>query len=278
MAMRKTVLFPAILAVALAAAACGSSEPETVTATATPDEASQPAAPTTTEGDPDDGGDPAEGDPADGSPDDGETSDSSEDYTTGDEDSGDSASSGADETDESSGESSSSSSDDADASPSSGESSSSSSDDSDASSSAGSEAPDSPDDAVSVSPDQIVDDGADISDPGPSNSGEPVPPQDRRMLAYVRNVAFQVLESWPMQVIVEVSGGLPNPCHELWWEVEVHGNTYDIQVWAVSPPPDDGIACAAVEEPFTVNIPLGGGFVSDDYTFIVNGESQTLSF
>lgn len=280
MAMRNTILFPAILAMALWAAACGSSEPETVTAAA-PDETSQPAAPT-----------PVEGDPADGAPDDGGSSaddgsstsgedgsagdsDSGDSGASGDEDSGDSGASGSDESDESSGSSSSSSSD-ADDSSSSGSSSGSSSDDD--AYSGDSEAPDSPDDTVSVTPDDIVGDGADISDPGPSNSGGPVPPRDRRELAHITGVAFQVLESWPMQVIVEVSGELPDPCHELWWEVAVDGNTYDVEVWSVSPPPDSEMACAMVIVPFTENIPLGGGFVGDAYTIIVNGDSQTLSF
>ena len=206
--------------------------------------------------------------------------------SSGDEDSGDSGASGSDEVDESSG----SSSEDADDSSSSGSSSSSSSDADDSSSSGsssddadgysggGSEAPDSPDDTVSVTSDDIVGDGADISDPGPSNSGEPVPPRDRRELAHITGVAFQVLESWPAQVIVEVSGELPDPCHELWWEVAVDGNTYDVEVWSVSLPSDSEMACAMVIVPFTENIPLGGGFVDDAYTIIVNGDSQTLSF
>ena len=279
MTMRNTTLIPMILAAAVWAAACGSSEPEAVTGAAPAEEPSQPAAPT-----------PAEADPADGTPTDGGgtsdpgdsaasgsdevdegsgvSSSSSSDGGGGASDSGDSAASGSDEVDEGSGVSSSSSSDDTDA---------------DASPGAGGDidsepAPDSPDDTVSVSDDQIVGDGADISDPGPSNSGGPAPPQDRRRLAHVTAVAFQVLESWPMQVIVEVSGELPDPCHELWWEVAVDGTTYDLEVWSVSPPADSDMACAAVIEPFTENVPLGGGFVSDDYTVIVNGEPHTLSF
>ena len=242
-----------MLAVAVWAAACGSPEPETVTGAAPAEEPSQPADQA-----------PVEGDQADGSSTDGgEASDS-----------GDSAASGSDESDESgslgsedSGTSSSSSSDDA-------------SDDADASSGAGSdgEASGSPDDAVSVSPDQIVGDGADISDPGPSDSGGPAPPPERRRLAHITGVVLQVLESWPMQVIVEVSGELPDPCHGLWWTVAVDGNTYDVEVWSVSPPPDSDLACAMMIQPFVENVPLGGGFVAEDYTVIVNGEAHELNF
>ena len=282
MAMRMKTLLLVMLAVALSAAACGSSEPEVVTGAVPSDE----SPPTTTQ-------EPVEGDPADGSPDGGgEASDSDDSGSLGDEDSGASSSSSSDDADassgfsgEDSGASSSSSSDDADASSGfsgedSGASSSSSSDDADAYfGGAGEDSePGSPDDTVSVTPDQIVGDGADISDPGPSNSGEPVPPRDQRKLAYIADVAFQVLESWPMQVIVEVSGDLPDPCHELWWEVAVDGNTYDVQVWSVSPPPDSEMACAMMIEPFVENVPLGGGFVAEDYTVIVNGEAYELNF
>ena len=287
MVMRSKTLFTAILVVVLAAAACGSSEPETVTSAAPADE----SRPTT-----------VEADAPDGLPDgDGEVSDSGESGASGsddsdesgslsDEDSGasSSSSSGSDESgdaasgDEDSGAGSSSGSDEADSGYSgedSGGSSSSSSDDDAAAGGAGEDSETgSPDDTVSVTSDQIVGDGADISDPGPSNSGEPAPPRDQRELAYINDVAFQVLESWPMQVIVEVSGELPDPCHGLWWEVDVDGNTYDVQVWQVSPPLDAEIACAAVIEPFTENVPLGGGFVSDDYTVIVNGEPHSLNF
>ena len=86
------------------------------------------------------------------------------------------------------------------------------------------------------------------------------------------------MESWPAQVIVQVSGELPDPCHELWWEVEQDGNTYDLQVWSVSPAPDAEIACATVIVPFVENVPLGGGFVAEDYTIIVNGEAHPLNF
>ena len=295
MVMRNKTMFTAMLVVALAAAACSASEPETVTSAASADE----SPPTTAQADAPDGLPDGDGEVSDfgesGESGSDDSNDSDESGSLGDEDSGESGASGSDDSDESdgagysgedSGESSSSSSDD-DASYS-GEGSAGSSSGSDGAGYSGEDSgsssggagegsePGSPDDTVSITPDDIVGDGADISDPGPSNSGEPAPPQDQRELAYIDNVAFQVLESWPMQVIVEVSGELPNPCHELWWEVDVDGNTYDVQVWQVSPPADT--ACAAVIEPFTENVPLGGGFVDDDYTVIVNGEPHSLNF
>ena len=324
-----------MLAVAVWAAACGSSEPETVTGEAPAEEPSQPADQA-----------PVEDDQADGSAaDGGEASDSGDSAASGSdesdesgsssgedsgassssssddaedssgafgeedsgagsddaggssgssgEDSGASSPSGSDDVeassgavgDEDSGASSASSSDDVEASSGSsgedsGAGSSSSSDDADSSSGAGSDgdAPGSPDDTVSVSSDQIVGDGADITDPGPSTSGGPAPPQERRQPARITGVVMQVLESWPAQVIVEVSGELPDPCHELWWEVAVDGNTYDVGVWSVSPPPDSDLVCAMMIQPFVENVPLGGGFVDEDYTVIVNGEVHELNF
>ena len=137
--------------------------------------------------------------------------------------------------------------------------------------------PGSSDDTVSATQDQTPDDGADIGDPGPSNSGVPAPPRELRRRARITGVMIQVSESWPMQVTAQVSGELPDPCYELWWEVAVDDNTYDVQVWEVSPPPDSGMACAAVIVPFVENVTLGGGFVSEDYTFIVNGEVHKVS-
>ena len=260
-----------MLAVTVWAAACGSSEPDAVTGAAPAEEPSQPVDQA-----------PAEGDQADSSAEDGgEVSDSGDRAASGSDESDDGGSS----TGEDSGASSSSSSDDAEASSGasgegSGASSSSSSDDADSSSGASSDADasGSPDDTVSVSSDQIAGDGADITDPGPSTSGGPAPPQERRQLARITDVVMQVLESWPAQVIVQVSGELPDPCHELWWEVAVDGNTYDVQVWSVSPPPDSDLVCAMMIQSFVENVPLGGGFVDEDYTVIINGEIHELNF
>ena len=132
-------------------------------------------------------------------------------------------------------------------------------------------------DAASTSNSDVATETPGGGSSGPSGSDGPAPPRELRRLAHITDVVIQVLESWPMQVIAQVSGDLPDPCHELWWEVAVNGNTYDVQVWEVSLPPDSGMACAAVIVPFVENVPLGGGFVSDDYTFIVNGEVHQVS-
>ena len=124
----------------------------------------------------------------------------------------------------------------------------------------------SPDDVVSVTPHDIPD------EPAPDASA--APPEGERQLAMVADVQFIILESFPMQVNVEVSGDLPSPCHEVWSEVDPEGTRYDVSVWAVLPAGTE--ACAAVIEPFTHIVQLGEGFEFGDYTVVVNGESHTL--
>ena len=134
----------------------------------------------------------------------------------------------------------------------------------------------SPDDAVAVTPGDL-DDPADDADPDSSWSSGPEPGADReRQHAYVDSVDFQVMESWPMQVNVVVSASLPSPCWERWWGVTADGNTYNVEVLAVLI--SDDMVCAAVLVPFTDTIPLGDGFVAEDYTIIVNGATHSLSF
>ena len=132
-------------------------------------------------------------------------------------------------------------------------------------------------DSVSVGSGDDIEfsEGFGVRNTDPFNSGEPAPPLENRSPAAISDVQFQVMESWPAQVAVIVSGDLPSPCHDLWWEVDIEGNAYDIKVWSVGGL--DGF-CAAVIEPFTEDIFLGGGFVDDDYTVIVNGEEHSLSF
>ena len=125
----------------------------------------------------------------------------------------------------------------------------------------------SPDDVVSVTPDDIPDE--------PVPDGSAAPPEGERQLAMVYDVQFIILESFPMQVDVEVSGDLPSPCHEVWSEVDPEGTRYDVSVWAVLPAGTE--ACAAVIEPFIHVVRLGEGFEFGDYTVVVNGESHTLS-
>ena len=111
-----------------------------------------------------------------------------------------------------------------------------------------------------------------------SNEWEPPPNEDSarpKTHAFITGVEFQVSESWPMQVIVEVSGEHPSPCHDLEWEMEIQESTYHLTVWKIGIPA--GYACATVMQPFTESILLGDDFVSGEITVIINGESYSLT-
>ena len=129
------------------------------------------------------------------------------------------------------------------------------------------------DDTVSVASDELPDIPG--GGEGPSTPDGPTPSADTLLPVAVTDVQFQVLESWPMQVIVEVSGDLPSPCHELWWQVADDDPAYEISVWSVEPSADASCEGGAAE-PFTENVPLGGGFEDREYTFVVNGTEYML--
>jgi hypothetical protein len=78
------------------------------------------------------------------------------------------------------------------------------------------------------------------------------------------------LESYPVQLMLNVTGWLPNPCSDLEWEIKDTAPTVvEVELYAV-PQSDD--ACIQVLAPFEVNIPLGaqpeGGL-----EIVLNGET-----
>lgn len=92
---------------------------------------------------------------------------------------------------------------------------------------------------------------------------------------FVEDVLFLVREKDPPSVAVEISGSLPNPCHELHWEVTEGDFRFDITLRAVDT--SQGGACAAVIEPFTQMVELGDSVPYGDYVVTVNGEEYPLS-
>lgn len=86
--------------------------------------------------------------------------------------------------------------------------------------------------------------------------------------AIITDVTLTLLESYPVQVRVAVTGALPTPCHRLHFDVdrtEPSRPTVDVHGLA----PQDA-ACLQVLEPFQVTIDLGS-FESGEYTVVVNG-------
>jgi hypothetical protein len=84
------------------------------------------------------------------------------------------------------------------------------------------------------------------------------------------SVQVLVLESFPMQVKMQVKGHLPTPCHELRWEVGDPDEERQIHVdlWAEL---GSETTCAQVLEPFEDTIDLGN-FEERGYSIWINGE------
>lgn len=88
---------------------------------------------------------------------------------------------------------------------------------------------------------------------------------------FVKEVTVEVLESYPMQVVLRVAGELPTPCHELEWKVERHEAERRVEVKLFSVM-DPGVICIQVLERFDVRIPLGD-FSEYGYRVYLNGQA-----
>ena len=85
---------------------------------------------------------------------------------------------------------------------------------------------------------------------------------------YVDSAGLRYLESWPVQVQLEVRGSLPTPCHQPVSEVQDLGDSVDVLLWSVA---DPEVACIAVLEPFELVIDLGS-YTAADKPVLLNGE------
>ena len=87
---------------------------------------------------------------------------------------------------------------------------------------------------------------------------------------YIESAEVLVMESFPIQVAVHITGELPSPCHQLQWSHEVleAEGRIEIEVHSVAPL---GLDCIQVLEPFDESLPLGA-FESGSYEVLVNGE------
>ena len=102
--------------------------------------------------------------------------------------------------------------------------------------------------------------GTDRPDPSSGSPGtDPV---------YVDSAGLRYLESWPVQVQLEVRGSLPTPCHQPVAEVQDLGDSVDVMLWSVA---DPEVACIAVLEPFELVIDLGS-YTAADKPVLLNGE------
>jgi predicted small secreted protein len=88
----------------------------------------------------------------------------------------------------------------------------------------------------------------------------------QRAAAYVENVQFIFMESYPVQVRATIVGTVPTPCHEAVAEVTAtDGDTVTVDVYSLV---DPGAVCAEVLEPFEVTVDIGS-FETGDYTLTI---------
>jgi len=128
--------------------------------------------------------------------------------------------------------------------------------------------------STTVSPDEPVDSGGDepIAEPGPVGSiPEPRPPIDGNISGEVSitSTDLLIMESYPIQVNLQVEGEKPTPCHEIFWTVEDTGER--IEITMISQVNSDQ-SCAQVIEPFMISVPLGS-WAEESREVFLNGES-----
>jgi inhibitor of cysteine peptidase len=90
--------------------------------------------------------------------------------------------------------------------------------------------------------------------------------------AYVSDAQLLIMESYPVQIALVVSGDLPTPCHEFQYEISEPDaeNQIFVEIFSMVNP---GEVCIEVLEPFSENISLPVADLPDGiYTIFVNGE------
>jgi hypothetical protein len=84
----------------------------------------------------------------------------------------------------------------------------------------------------------------------------------------VEGAALVVMESFPIQVRLDVSGSMPTPCHEPYWRIADDGETIAVELFTAA---DPDLACIQVIEEAEVSIPLGS-WPEGSRTVELNGE------
>jgi hypothetical protein len=116
-----------------------------------------------------------------------------------------------------------------------------------------------PSTTTTLDPDQPVDSGDDepVAEPGPVGSiPEPRLPIDGNIdgEVWVTSAELRIMESFPIQVMLDVTGEKPTPCHEVFWTAEDTGDAIEIEM--ISQIASDQ-SCTQVIEEFIVAVPLG---------------------
>lgn len=88
--------------------------------------------------------------------------------------------------------------------------------------------------------------------------------------AFIDSSEVLVLESYPVQINLVLTGNLPTPCHQLRIAVNQpdEANRILVEVYSVADPEQ---ICILILQPFVITYSLGS-FPSGRYTILVNGE------
>ncbi len=93
-------------------------------------------------------------------------------------------------------------------------------------------------------------------------------------VVYINNTDLLIMESYPVQISLHVTGDLPTPCHFFNYSYQI-GSANDrfrieVSAWSKS---DPGAVCAQVLEPFEINIPIPMEDAAEgSYSVWLNGE------
>ena len=126
---------------------------------------------------------------------------------------------------------------------------------------------------TSIDPDQPVGSDGDepVVEPGPVGSiPEPRPPIEGSVdgEVWVTGADVRVMESFPVQIVLDVTGDKPTPCHEIFWTVEDDGEVIEIEMISQVATEQN---CAQVIDPFTIAVPLGS-WTEETREIRLNGE------
>ncbi len=77
-----------------------------------------------------------------------------------------------------------------------------------------------------------------------------------------------IMESFPIQVRLDVSGSVPTPCNEPFWRITDDGTTLSVDLFTATNP---DFACTQVIAEQEVQIPLGS-WAGESRTVLLNGE------
>jgi len=97
-------------------------------------------------------------------------------------------------------------------------------------------------------------------------------PQGEKGPVYVSSAELLIMESFPVQVRLHITGDLPTPCHSFHAEVSEPDtqNRIDVTAYSLYNP---NLMCAQMLQPFdeSVSVPMSGQ-ADGTYTVYLNGE------